>query len=131
MLKFAMQHAYLRGKNLANCSNCGEKIVDDAFFCPKCGTKTAKGRVANAAYPAGELRDAFYSVGIELEKAFNIAARETHSAIQKAKENWQQKPAQPETVACSKCSTKNPSGSIFCNSCGNRIAPIEESHGSA
>jgi len=116
---------------LANCSNCGEKIVDDAYFCPKCGTKTAIGRAANAAYPAGELRDAFYSVGIELEKAFNIAARETHSAIQKAKENLQQKPAQPETVACPKCSTKNPSGSIFCNSCGTRIAPIEESHGSA
>ena len=73
--------------SLANCSNCGEKIADDANFCPKCGIKTAKGRTANAVYPSDELRDAFYSVGIELEKAFNIAARETHSAIQKAKEN--------------------------------------------
>jgi Zn finger protein HypA/HybF involved in hydrogenase expression len=116
--------------SLVNCSNCGEKIADDANFCPKCGIKTAKGRVANAVYPSDELRDAFYSVGIELEKAFNIAARETHSAIQKAKENWQQKPRQVETVACTKCSTKNPSGSVFCNSCGARIAPIEESHGS-
>jgi membrane protease subunit (stomatin/prohibitin family) len=64
-------------------------------------------------------------VGIELEKAFNIAAKETHSAIQRAKENLQQKPVQPETVACTKCSTKNPSGAIFCNNCGVRIAPTE------
>ncbi|MCX6644569.1 MAG: zinc ribbon domain-containing protein, partial [Candidatus Bathyarchaeota archaeon] len=58
------------------CSNCGEKIADDANFCPKCGTKTDKGKTANAAYPSDELRDAFYKVGIELERAFTIAARE-------------------------------------------------------
>jgi len=116
---------------LTYCSNCGEKIADDANFCPKCGTKTTKGRAANAVYPSDELRDAFYTVGIELENAFNIAAREMQSAIQKAKENWQQKPAQVETVVCPKCSTKNPSGSVFCNSCGARISPIGEPQGSA
>jgi membrane protease subunit (stomatin/prohibitin family) len=116
---------------LPYCVNCGEKIADEANFCPKCGTKTAKGKAANAPYPANELRDAFYSVGIELEKAFNMAARETHAAIQKAKENLQQKPASTETAVCSKCSTKNLSGSIFCNNCGTKIAPIEEPHGSA
>ena len=116
---------------MVNCSNCGEKIADDANFCPKCGLKTAKGRSTNAVYPSDEIREAFYTVGIELEKAFSIAARETHSAIQKAKENWQQKPPQPETVVCTQCSTKNPSGAVFCNSCGNRIKPMEEPHGSA
>jgi RNA polymerase subunit RPABC4/transcription elongation factor Spt4 len=115
---------------LVNCSNCGEKIADDANFCPKCGVKTAKGRTANVVYPSDELRDAFYSVGIELEKAFNIAARETHSAIQKAKDNWNQKPPQPETVACTNCNTKNPSGSVFCNSCGTKIASTEKTSGS-
>ena len=116
---------------LVNCSNCGEKIADDANFCPKCGIKTAKGRTANVVYPSDELRDAFYTVGIELERAFNIAARETHSAIQKAKENWKLKPVYQETVACTKCNTRNPSGSVFCNSCGARIASTEEPHGSA
>ena len=115
---------------MVNCSNCGEKIADDVNFCPKCGLKTAKGRAANVVYPSDELRDAFYSVGVELEKAFNIAARETHSAIQKAKENWQ-KAVQPETVACTNCRSKNSSGSVFCNSCGARITPTEGSHGSA
>lgn len=118
-------------KKLVYCSNCGEKIADDAYFCPKCGTKTDKGKAAKAAYPADELRDAIYQVGIELEKAFNMAARETHSAIQKARENWQQKPGQQTTATCPKCGTKNPEGSIFCHNCGARLSPIEESHGSA
>ena len=117
--------------SLAYCSHCGEKIADDANFCPKCGIKTAKGRTANVVYPSDELREAFNTVGIELEKAFNLAARETHAAFQNAKENWQQKPMRVETVACPKCSSKNPSGSVFCNSCGTRIAPVEKPHGSA
>jgi ribosomal protein L40E len=114
------------------CSKCGEKIPDDAYFCPKCGTKTLQGKAANAAYPSDELRDAFYKVGIELERAFNIAARETHAAIKRASESMQQKSAaaQQETVACPSCGIKNPYGSIFCNNCGTRIAPIEEPHGS-
>jgi len=115
------------------CSNCGAKIDDEAYFCPKCGTKTPKGKAANAAYPADELRDAFYRVGIELERAFNIAARETHQAIHKARENFEKSSAAKtaqSTVVCPKCGTKNAYGSIFCFSCGTRITPIEESHGS-
>jgi len=118
-------------KKLVYCSNCGAQIADDAYFCPKCGTKTDKGKAAKAAYPADELRDAFYQVGIELEKAFNMAARETHSAIQKAKENFQQKPTQQQTITCPKCATKNQYGSIFCHYCGTRFTPVEESHDSA
>lgn len=81
-----------------------------AYFGPKCGNKTVKGKAANASYPPDELRDAFYKVGIELEQAFNIAAHETHAAFQRAKENIQQKPAQQETVVCPNCGTKNPYG---------------------
>jgi uncharacterized membrane protein YvbJ len=114
---------------LAYCTKCGEKISDDAFFCPKCGTKTLKGKAANAVYPTDQLTDAFYNVGVELEKAFNLAARETHAAIKKAKEDLRQKTFQ-QTVACTKCSSKNPSGAVFCNSCGARIGPSEEQRGS-
>jgi uncharacterized membrane protein YvbJ len=116
------------------CSNCGSKIDDDALFCPKCGTKTAKGKSAKAAYPEDELRDAFYQVGIELERAFTLAAKETHAAFKKATENMQQKTAKAttqETVACPKCGTKNPAGSIFCNNCGAKITPNEETSGSS
>ena len=103
------------------CSNCGERIADDAFFCPKCGTKTLKGREANAVYPTDELRNAFYRVGIELERAFTIAARETNAAIKKASANVQQKPEQE--IVCPSCGTKNVSGSIFCVNCGVKLAP--------
>jgi len=89
------------------CSNCGAQIADDAYFCSKCGTKTDKGKAAKAIYPSDQLRGAFYQVGIELEKAFNMAARETHSVIQKVKENWQQTAPQ-QTVTCSKCSQRHP-----------------------
>jgi Zn finger protein HypA/HybF involved in hydrogenase expression len=116
---------------LVYCSNCGEKIDDNANFCPKCGTKTPKGRASHATYPADLLIDAFYNVGAELEKAFNTAARETNAAFQKARENLQQKPGERQTVACLKCSSKNPAGSIFCYNCGARIAPVGESHGGA
>jgi ribosomal protein L40E len=113
------------------CSNCGAKIADDAYFCPKCGKKTQVGKAAKATYPSDELQDAFYQVGIELERAFTLAARETHQAILKARDNLQQKQAQRATVACSKCNAKNPVGSVFCYSCGARLAPIEQSQGGA
>jgi uncharacterized membrane protein YvbJ len=117
------------------CSNCGEKIDDNAYFCPKCGTKTLAGKVSNASYPVDELRDAFYKVGIELERAFNIAARETQAAFKKATENMQQKTASnysnaQGSVICTSCRSNNVSGAIFCHSCGTKIASTEGSSGS-
>ena len=109
------------------CSNCGEKINDDANFCPKCGTKTIKGKAAHVAYPSDEIRDAFYTVGAELQKALNTAAHETQAAFQRVREDFRQKPVQ--TTVCPKCSTKNPSDSVFCYNCGARIAPVKESQG--
>ncbi len=114
---------------MSYCTKCGEKIADDANFCAKCGTKTLKGKAAKVVYPADQLTDAFYSVGVELERAFTLAAKETHAAIKKAREDLGGNPSQP-TVTCPKCNSKNPTGAVFCNNCGARIAPPEESHGS-
>ena len=115
------------------CSNCGAQIADDAYFCPRCGTKTQAGKTAKAVYPADELRDVFYQVGIELEKAFTLAAHETQAAFRRVSEEIRQKPAssqpaQEDTVACSSCGAKNSSSAIFCSSCGKKIA--EEPSGS-
>jgi uncharacterized membrane protein YvbJ len=117
-------------KNMVYCSNCGSQLAEDAYFCPKCGTRTDRGKAAKAAYPADELRDAFYQAGAEIERAFTIAAKETRKAILKARDNLQQKTASPEPIVCPKCSIRNSSGSIFCHNCGIRITPIEESSGS-
>ena len=114
------------------CSNCGTKLDDDAYFCFKCGTKTQTGKNAKAMYPADELRDAFYQVGLELEKAFTLAARETQAAFKKVSADLQQKNVSNSqgTVVCSSCGTKNVSGAVFCHSCGAKVASAEESRGS-
>lgn len=113
------------------CSNCGNQIADDVFFCPKCGTKTAAGKTAKVAYPADELKDVFYQVGTELERAFTMAAKETHAAFKRASEDFRQKNGsaqasqapQQDTVVCPNCGAKNVSGAVFCYSCGKRVAP--------
>jgi ribosomal protein L40E len=115
------------------CSNCGEKIDDIAYFCSKCGTKTPAGKASNASYPADELRDAFYKVGIELERAFNLVAHETHDAFRKANENMQQKTSTNHThgsTVCCSCGANNDSGAVFCRSCGKKIASTKKSSGS-
>ena len=112
------------------CSNCGTKLDDEAYFCFKCGTKTPAGKTAKVMYPTDELRDAVFQVGLELEKAFTLAAKETQAAFKKVSENVQQKTAQTAqtqqtsaqgTVACSSCGAKNVSGAVYCSSCGTKV----------
>jgi ribosomal protein L40E len=114
------------------CSNCGTKIDDNAYFCFKCGTKTQEGKTAKVRYPSDELRDAFYQVGLELEKAFTIAAKETQVAFKKVSENVQQKTVSNphESVVCSTCGTKNVSGAVFCYKCGGNMTSVDEPSGS-
>lgn len=108
--------------HMAYCSNCGEKIAEDAFFCPKCGVKTMKGAEANAKYPADEMREAFARMGVELEKAFSTAAVEIHAAFKKAAAEMKTKPAEQEAMACQSCGAKNQSGAVFCRNCGNKLS---------
>jgi uncharacterized membrane protein YvbJ len=115
---------------LVYCSNCGQQIADDAYFCSKCGTKTSKGKEENVKTSSEELKDAFYKVGVELERALTIAAKETQAAFRRAREDMQQKSSRNEHIVCPNCGVKNSLGSIFCNNCGKRLAPpSEEVHG--
>ena len=102
------------------CSNCGEKLPEEALFCPKCGTKTVKGVETNVSDPSDELKVAFAKMSRELEKAFYTAAKDINAAFQTASESIQ-KSLRKEQVACSKCGEKNPNNAIFCHSCGRRI----------
>jgi ribosomal protein L40E len=107
---------------MAYCSNCGEKLPKDAYFCPKCGTKTTLGAEANAPTPADEVRQAFAKMSTELEKAFGVAAKEIQEAFQTARENIQ-KSIQREPVVCGNCGTSNPGGSVYCFKCGQKLGP--------
>jgi rRNA maturation endonuclease Nob1 len=102
------------------CSNCGEKLPEDALFCPKCGAKTVKGVEKNVPGPSDELKAAFVKMSRELEKAFSVAAKEINTAFQTASENIQ-KSLHKEQVACSICGEKNPNNAVFCYNCGKRL----------
>ena len=102
------------------CSNCGEKLSEDALFCPKCGTKTAKGVESNVPGPSDELKAAFAKMSVELEKAFSVAAKEINAAFQTASENIQ-KSLHKEQVTCTSCGEKNSNDAVFCSNCGKRL----------
>jgi len=113
------------------CSNCGKEISDDANFCFKCGTKTVKGKTENVAYPADELKESLERAGIELEKAFIIAARETKAALKKIKENMQESKATnteevKNSAVCPHCKAENVQNAVFCYHCGKRIESEEK-----
>ena len=108
------------------CHNCGEKLPENALFCPKCGTKTAEGVKANASTPSEELREAFNKMSIELEKAFNVAAKEVQEAFQVARNNIQRS-IYKEPIVCSNCGGKNPANASYCFKCGKSLSKAQGS----
>jgi uncharacterized membrane protein YvbJ len=102
------------------CSNCGEKLPEDALFCPKCGTKTQKGVETKVSASSEEFRETLNKMGQELEKAFTIAAKEMKEAFQTARENIQ-KSLYKEPISCPNCGEKNPNDAVFCSKCGKKL----------
>jgi uncharacterized membrane protein YvbJ len=105
---------------MAYCSNCGEKLSEDALFCPKCGTKTKKGVQTKVSASSEEFRETINKMGQELEKAFTVAAKEIQEAFQTARENIQ-KSLYKEPISCPNCGEKNPNDAVFCFKCGTKI----------
>lgn len=105
---------------MAYCQNCGKKLNEEALFCSKCGTRTAKGVEKNVTRSSDELGAAFAKMSQELEKAFSAAAKEINDAFKTASENIQ-KSLRKEQNLCSNCGEKNPKNAIFCYNCGKRI----------
>jgi uncharacterized membrane protein YvbJ len=64
------------------CSKCGKELPENAYFCPNCGVKTAKGVEANVPTPYGEM---FSDAEKQMEKAFLTASEEMKKAFNKAR----------------------------------------------
>jgi uncharacterized membrane protein YvbJ len=105
---------------MAYCSNCGEKLPENALFCTKCGAKTAQAAQANAANPSDEIRDAFNRMSVEMEKAFTIATKELQAAFQTARANIQ-KSMNKEPIVCPNCGEKNSADAYYCVKCGKSL----------
>jgi ribosomal protein L40E len=102
------------------CSNCGEKLPDNANFCTKCGFRTKHGIEAGVFVPTEDLREAFSKMGTELEKAFQTAAKEIQKAVKNVKEDFTD-PIKGQSVACKSCGEKSPAGAVYCTKCGQKL----------
>jgi uncharacterized membrane protein YvbJ len=101
------------------CHNCGSELPEDAVYCPKCGTKTTIAGSSGRS-PSDELRDSLSRMSIEMEKTFNIAAKEVQEAFQRARNNVQ-KSMNNEVLVCPNCGEKNPSTGAYCHKCGKTL----------
>ena len=102
------------------CSNCGEKLPDDANFCTKCGFRTKLGIEAGVSLPTEDWREAFSKMGAEMEKAFQTAAKEIQKAFKTVRENFKESRS-GQLVVCKSCGEKNPTDASFCIKCGERL----------
>lgn len=102
------------------CTNCGEELPENAYFCIKCGVRTKRGKEENVRLPREDWRDAFAQVGKELDEAFTTAAKEIEKAFQTAREEFR-KATSRETVVCKHCGEKNSADARFCTGCGKEL----------
>jgi hypothetical protein len=104
------------------CSNCGKEILENVYFCSKCGVRTKSGIQAEIPIPKErkynwekELED----TGREIGKAFTVAGKEIEKAFKKAMEKI--KEPNKKNVACSQCGEKNLNNGKFCYKCGKNL----------
>lgn len=103
------------------CTHCSEKLADDANFCTKCGFRTKRGIEAGVPTPAEDWREAFSKMGVEMERAFQTAAREIQKALKNVKEDVKEAKIK-SAIVCKNCGERNPSDAGFCTKCGQKLS---------
>jgi hypothetical protein len=79
------------------------------------------GTDANVYTVSDEFRESVAKMSAELEKAFNIAAKEIHQAFQTARNNIQQSTTPgKEPITCLNCGEKNQPHATYCSKCGKK-----------
>ena len=107
---------------MVHCSNCGQKLEENYYFCPKCGSKTTAGTTAGVADPWEDMKKAFAEAMEEMNKAFAKAAEETRKAFDEARKEVHWQVSSRKKLECPSCGAPNISGSKFCSKCGKPLA---------
>jgi ribosomal protein L40E len=102
------------------CSHCGQKLSDEAYFCTKCGLRTKLGIEAGVYAPTEDWREPFSRMGLEMEKAFQTAAKEIQKALKTVKIDIKEAKSRPP-IPCKSCGEKSPADSSFCTKCGQKL----------
>lgn len=106
---------------MVHCSNCGQKLEENYYFCPKCGTRTGAGITAGAADPWEDVKKAMATAMEEMNKAFAKAAEETKKAFEEAKKEVQWQASSRRKIECPNCGAPSMAGSKFCSKCGKPL----------
>ncbi len=102
---------------MATCENCGNTLAEEDLFCPKCGSRTERGRREEVEFPWEERLE---EVRKEIDKAVNVAFKEIRKGLKTASEEIE-RAARRETVTCPSCKEKSPADARFCWACGKSL----------
>jgi ribosomal protein L40E len=106
---------------LVFCSNCSEKLPENANFCPKCGARTRKGAETGVSPPWKiYLQDDLSKIEKEVEKAISAASTEMEKALRAMREEIRETTTL-EPLVCSNCGERNPAKAQFCYKCGKKL----------
>jgi len=107
------------------CTGCGEELSEEAYFCPKCGIRTGKGKEENVPIPRegmfAEVGEELSEIGDELNKVFSAAVKEIEKAVETARQEIR-KATSREPIICSSCGQRNVTSARFCNNCGKELS---------
>lgn len=94
------------------CSKCAEELIETAFFCLKCGTRTQKGVEAGVSPP--------WNWEKQLEQTLSTVAKEMEKAVESVRETINRS-TQKAAVTCSSCGEKNQGLAKYCYKCGSEL----------
>jgi len=107
---------------MVHCANCGQKLEENFYFCPKCGVKTKAGTAAGVSEPWENMKEAFVTAAEQMNKAFAKAAEEMRRAFEDVRKEFQWQTTSREKIVCAKCGAANLPESKFCSRCGKNLS---------
>jgi len=120
-LKYEINIIFLGAHKMAYCSNCGQKLEENFYFCPKCGRRTEAGTAAGVGEPWEAVRESLHTAAEEMRKAFEKATEEIRKASSEARKEVHARRIARRSVSCPSCGSTNPPESKFCSKCGKPL----------